>query len=409
MLECGTAEAIITPDSPVRMAGYADRVSAYDGKYEDIFLKAVYLRDDASGIRFAVISADLIWWNPEMFSLLGPRLREAGYNEDEVVFTATHSHSGPGTGNAFIPLLEDGDASYMEKLADAAVSALEEAAGNAEPVTMKAGCADAPLNADRRTIAAGIVEMKPDYGKTPDRTMTVLSFWRADGSLKAAAVHYACHANLAHENIMQRDYPGILEDYIEKEYPGSMAIFLQGATGDMRPNSVLGDRFVPASRSGVIAFGEEAGRFAAEAIRNSRPCEGALGGISVSERAIPVVHDYSVPLDDETRSQWMEWLGKKGFPDSETLRAKHIEAGGIHLVFVNSEIVRSYAAFARSIRPGALLSGYSDGMIGYIPDDKQIEEGGYEPVGSAPYFAIAGRFASGTEGIVKELIKEALS
>ena len=38
-----------------------------------------------------------------------------------------------------------------------------------------------------------------------------------------------------------------------------------------------------------------------------------------------------------------------------------------------------------------------------------IEEGGYEPVGSAPYFAIAGRFAAGTEATVRNLIKEVLS
>ena len=104
----------------------------------------------------------------------------------------------------------------------------------------------------------------------------------------------------------------------------------------------------------------------------------------------------------------MTWIDKKGQPNHEVLTAKRIRIGNSNIIFLNSEIVRSYAAFARELSENAVITGYSDGMIGYIPDDNQIMEGGYEPVGSAPYFAVAGKFSPGTEGKVKKLIKEVL-
>ncbi len=409
MLKCGTARAVITPGSPVRMAGYADRTGPYEGKYEDIWLRALHLSDTESGRRAVIVSADLIWFNPEMMELLEERLGTIGYSRDEVVFTATHNHSGPGNGNAFIPPLENGERAYMERLAGIAAETIAAAGQGAVPVTARYGTAEAPLNVDRRVAKDGGIAMLPNYGVEADHLMTVISFWKEDGSMAAAAVHYPCHANLAHENMLQRDYPGILVDRIEEEYPGSMAIFLQGATGDMRPNSVLGDRFVPASRGGVIAFGREAGEYAIEAIRSSSRRSGGIGRPASASGDIPVEHDFSAPLDDATRSLWMEWVEKKGCPDGERLTVRRFSICGIDMLFANCEIVRSYAAYARELSEGCILSGYSDGMIGYIPDDRQIREGGYEPVGSAPYFAIAGRFALGTEGKAKEVIKEALS
>ena len=408
MLEAGVSRVVITPDVPVRMAGYADRKGPYDGSYEDIFLRALFLRDSGSGVRFVIVSADLIWWNPEIMEMLRPMLSAAGYTPDEVVFTATHDHSGPGTGNAFIPPLETGDRQYMEKLVNAASSAIAAAMRDAEKVSLHIGRTEAPLNVYRRVIIGGSVQMMPNYSVKPDSLMTVLSFRREDGSVKAALVHYPCHANLSHENMLQRDYPGILEDTVECEYPGSTVLFLQGCTGDMRPNSVLGDKFVPASREGVIAFGKEAGDYAIKAIRNSEECSASLSSVRTAFSDIPVDHDFSGAAPDSgTERLWKEWTDRKD-GSSERLFMKSITAGGTALIFANAEIVKSYAEYARELSPGSLLTGYSDGMIGYIADRKQMEEGGYEPVGSAPYFAVAGRFGMDTEKKVRELIKEVL-
>ena len=90
MLECGTSKVCITPDKAVRMAGYADRTEAYTGQYEDIYLKAICLKD--GNTRTAVLSADLIWWNPEIVEIIGQELSSIGWNSDEVILTATHSH-----------------------------------------------------------------------------------------------------------------------------------------------------------------------------------------------------------------------------------------------------------------------------------------------------------------------------
>jgi hypothetical protein len=44
-------------------------------------------------------------------------------------------------------------------------------------------------------------------------------------------------------------------------------------------------------------------------------------------------------------------------------------------------------------------------MIGYICTANQISEGGYEPIGSAQYFALAGTYKEEIETIIQQLMK----
>ena len=47
---------------------------------------------------------------------------------------------------------------------------------------------------------------------------------------------------------------------------------------------------------------------------------------------------------------------------------------------------------------------YTNGMIGYLCSEKQIREGGYEPHGSAIYFALCGTYGPETEKIINKAL-----
>ena len=76
--------------------------------------------------------------------------------------------------------------------------------------------------------------------------------------------------------------------------------------------------------------------------------------------------------------------------------------GGLTMFFFNAEVAQKYAAIAREQVPGALSAGYCNGMIGYLATARQISHGGYEPEGSALYFALAGTYAPAIESVIAD-------
>jgi hypothetical protein len=73
--------------------------------------------------------------------------------------------------------------------------------------------------------------------KPLDPTVGILRVEDLDGKTRAVAVSYACHpVALMGAGIVSRDYPGAMTDAIEQELgPQCMAMFLQGASGDLDP------------------------------------------------------------------------------------------------------------------------------------------------------------------------------
>ena len=51
--------------------------------------------------------------------------------------------------------------------------------------------------------------MCPNYYVAADTTLTIIGYYRENGTLKGTLIHYPCHANLSDQNVLQPDYPGI--------------------------------------------------------------------------------------------------------------------------------------------------------------------------------------------------------
>lgn len=404
-LELGTAKGVITPEKPVRLAGYATRTKAFEGVDEDLYVRVHDYRSGAG--RAVLIYGDLLWWNTEFVDMARPRLAAAlGVSEEQILFVASHNHSGPGTGGNFTPLLETVDSEYAEFLYNRVEATALAAGENAEPVTGTVHRGECALNVYRRVHTPEGIAMWPNYEVPADHHLTAVRFVRADGSEKGILVHYPCHANLANGNTVHPDYPGAALRMLDEAHPESVAVFLQGCTADLRPNSVLGERFVPQSYEGVQNFARQ---FAdrCEALLET---EGqALGeGVSVctATRQLPLDQtDLEKKMEqacvgDEAQQQWVSVIARKQCRNSETLKISKLCVGSFCAFFFNAEVAQKYAAIARETVPGAVCAGYSNGMIGYLATARQISHGGYEPEGSALYFALAGTYAPEIESVI---------
>ncbi len=409
MLTLGTAKRCITPQNPVRMCGYATRTGAYDAVKEDIFLRVQRFVQGQASVTF--IYADLLWWSSVFVEKMRTMLeQQAGINPETVVFVASHNHSGPGTGDSFVPLLETCDTAYTDFLAQQVLSAVRQARQDVTPVQMKKmqGCCS--MNVFRRVQTAQGVAMRPNYKMPADDHLTVLGFYTETQQLKGAMIHYPCHANLSNENYLQPDYPGAALRMLESEFAGSNCLFLQGCTADLRPNSVLGDAFVPCDYDKMLVFAEG---FAAQ-------CKALLAGdgtrmqgelwVSRQSLALPLLQKFTraeveknLQSDALEQRQWAEKILEKDLRPYETLETTMVTLAGQKIITFNAEVSQDYAAYARQCGD-ALAVGYANGMIGYLSTAAQIAQGGYEPEGSALYFALAGTYDACIEEMIQQRI-----
>lgn len=409
MRTLGTSKVCITPETPVGLCGFGFRNTPYEAVRKDIFVRVYDLVEDPW--RVVLIYGDLLWWNPSFVERMRKEIHQKlGIRQEQLLFTASHNHSGPGTGNTFIPLLETGDENYLEYLAQRILLALKEARESREEVVMTRYEGSCGLNVYRRRMTEQGIQMMPNYKVEPDTALTVFGFHRTDGSLKGRLVHYSCHANLSKDNELHPDYPGYVLEQLDKEAPGSVSMFLQGCTADLRPNCVLGDRFRDGSKADVEAFTA----YLCEAVH--RFCDGGTSvgpGMGLTHRRLrlPLERDFTEQevearlwdCREEVR-QWAAKVKENGLQDFGILEMSLLTLGEQRFYFFNAEVSMHYGRVAGTLFPGAVCSGYTNGMIGYLSTAEQIGEGGYEPRDSAIYFAMAGTYGKA----IQEMLEQAM-
>ncbi len=398
MLMLGTAKLEITPEHPVRLVGYATRTTPFEKVLEPIFVRVHWYEQEEQ--KALLLYGDLLWWNSEFVAMARPRLARAlGVEEESILFVASHNHSGPGTGSTFTGLLETPDAAYVEALYQKVEQAARQAKEDLSPVSGMVYRGSCAMNVYRRVMTQDGVAMRPNYQRQADHTLTLVRLTRPDGTVKAILVHYPCHANLANGNAVHPDYPGAALRRLDEANPQSVALFLQGCTADLRPNSVLGQMFVPQDYEGVQAFAQQFYDCCTAVMEQSGTS--LEQGLSLKRSQIELPLDQSrlkeelhlAEQGDLAHRQWREKLLAKGCRGSEALELSLLRLGALSIFFMNAEVAQEYAAFARRLLPGALVAGYSNGMIGYLATAQQIQHGGYEPEGSAIYFALAGTYS----------------
>lgn len=89
--KAGVATAVLTPDRPMPMSGYAARKKTAEGKDQDLFGKALVI-EDAQGSRVVFITLDLIGVIAELRSAVESRLEtEFNLPAHALVMNASHA------------------------------------------------------------------------------------------------------------------------------------------------------------------------------------------------------------------------------------------------------------------------------------------------------------------------------
>lgn len=409
-LRIGSANADITPDWSLTLAGFAARKKPSAGVAQPLHVRVAVLEsehDEGSRERAVVVAVDLLWWGPQQV----PTLRRGiaaitGAPEANVMFSASHTHSGPQASTRASATVGVADPRFLDLLQERTLAAAKDAVSDLEPVTVERVTGEHTLGFNRR------LNLNPDGAEDP--TLTVVNFRRPDGTPKTLFVHYTCHPVITQEYLISGEFCGMAMSSLEAEL-GVNALFLQGCCGDINPDVSGERRTVRGTNTDV----EREGMRLAASVRS------LLAGADTVLETVPLRSAHEIvelplavlPTDEELESgkdepgvqgEWARAL--LAHPEWRTpsipLHLQRLDiADGLSLLAMDGEIVVEYGLRVRKNSGDAVLPmGYANGMTGYVPTAKQIAEGGYEAGGAIPYFFLPAPFDPSVEVVLGDAL-----
>lgn len=420
-LHLGTAKVDITPSHPVPLAGFGFRRGNSEGVQAPLFLKVFSFRYD-DGKRVILLIADLLGWDTDTVAECRKRIvRNECFADADLVFHATHTHCGPQISRLFSSGLGRPDDGYIDFLLRRVEEACPAAIKNEEPVEafLRDGTTSIPINRRRRTDAG--VEMAPNPEGEIDRTVTLVDFARADGTLKGQLIHTACHLTSSGDNRVSSEFAGIAAERWSESFPERPLVgFMQGFCGDVRPALVRNDQFYRGSLDRETEDLADIFLEELSAIRSTAPSPIELESRCLRKKvlvALPLENNFTSRVVAEHRGdegyigEWARfWEAKGTTPDTLTVELSAWRPGKkFAFLFAGAEVVGHYAiALKASLSEKVLCCGYTDGVATYIPTACQLAEGGYESRDAMYWFLTPAPFAPECEEIFMEALRELL-
>jgi hypothetical protein len=223
-LKAGVARTLLTPFWGVELTGwgyYLERT--WQTVHDDLHATALVL--DNGETTLAVVSLDLMVISNAFTRQVREQVRaETGIPETHMMVACTHTHNAPASGG----LLGVGevDPFYEDWAARQAATAIILAWQNREPADLCVAGVNLPRQTFNRTRENGPV----------DPRLTTLRVNRANGSPLAMMVNFQAHPTVQtnlQPRAVSRDVPGEICDCLERALPGATALYLQGPCGDV--------------------------------------------------------------------------------------------------------------------------------------------------------------------------------
>ena len=220
----GWATVNVTPAQPAALVGYSPR-GPYTFVQDSSHVKALTLSNGKSSI--AWLNYELLIVHPQLADQVRSGVQKAGISIDQLIFTATHTHSGLG---GYMPGLVGSlafggyDEQVVEQLVAGSVRALQKALASQDTVML----------AFKKTSVPDLVSNRFVKGGATDPYVRQVLFQRKDGK-KATFMTYSAHATALSSKFMglSGDYPGFLTQHLEEEV--DFALFAAGTVGSHRP------------------------------------------------------------------------------------------------------------------------------------------------------------------------------
>jgi hypothetical protein len=410
--KAGLSRRIITPQEPMLMAGYAGRDKPFESVLHDLWAKAVALEDE-NGTRVVLVCIDLIGLTTKFCDEIGGRVQERwGVPRENLVFSASHTHSGPMLSGVIEVMLHGVEEEqknliqdYTRRLADTLTEIIGQALENLEPAHLNFGRGQAMFAVNRRTPTAnGFANAYNPTGPS-DFEVPVLQVSTPDGEPRAIICGYACHTTTLSGLQISGDWAGFAQLELEEKIPGVQAMVMLGCAADQNP--------LP--RGEAIQAKTYGAQLCTAVLRAlGQTLQPLNGPLQVQYETIELA------LQPHTRDEFEERLNSESndiwTKRHAELMLQHYDAGApiqkieypvqaisfgndCVLLVLSGEVVVDYSLRAkRELNiENLIVIGYANGIAAYIPSLRVLREGGYEAGDSRIYFGLPTPFAEDVE------------
>ena len=410
-MQFGFAKSDITPRVGVELCGFGPFVLRRSiGIRDRLWARAMAV--EQRGRRMVVVSCDLIGSTPTITNGVRRIVREATELPAEAVMVhCTHTHSGPGVGAYFG--WGEADAAYLELLPRRVAKACCDAVANLREATLShaaAPCEGVGVNREYDRDAPPLEDVLEESWRPakPELTDTTCHVLRVDAAGKTIgfASYFGCHPVVccAQTRYIHGDYCGVATNMLEREHPGAVGLFLQGAQGDVntcvvhKPEEesllaldVIASRYARAVRAGLAAAQPVEVDSIAHARREvtfSRKPWGRdrLESMLADQEALIAAADATDEDSNVRRAivvalAMRQMLGKldSGKSLEPATEVQGMRIGPVAMLGAPFEIFQAIKndVVSRAKAPTPLVMGLANDDIGYAPDRTKAAMGGY--------------------------------
>jgi neutral ceramidase len=421
----GVSQIDITPDEPIRLAGYGSRTAPSEGIGQRLWAKAIAFGNDQRPA--VLITADLVGVPRDVTEDVARRLQKRGLERAQLAVAVTHTHTGPSLTGVLpyifgTPIAAEQEAviaRYSRQLADKLEQAAIAALADRRPSRVAWAVGRVAFAANRRVLKDG---KWTAFGIAPagpvDHELPLLAVRGADGSLRAVLVSYACHATTleAKHNAVHGDWPGAAQALIQQRHAGAVAMVAIGAGADANPNPRGGGLQDVDRHAEEVA--EEVDRLLATPLRPvTESPVGRFRYVDLSFSRIPERGELAeLARKTDTNGYYARSLLERldrgeRIPRTVAYPVQTWTYGdALAMVFLGGEVVADYGLrLKRELDSTRLwVNAYANDVAFYVASKRMIPEGGYEVDRSMVYYGQPGPLADSTEDLIVRTVRELL-
>ncbi len=230
-LRAGVSSIDITPPIGFDLGGYSARKpKANTGVLHSVFVKAITLDNNTHTV--TLISAEILLPMPKLVKSV---INKTGLKREELFFTTTHTHSGPGAysqGIISAMALGEFDQTQFDFISDRIAQAILESRKNLLPVEVNYRRVELTQDTADQFIQ--------DQLNTPSKAHNSLHLMELNDLTNdmrlATLISFSAHPTFLgkRNKLVSGDYPGVVMTLLEDRLSGAM-IFASGAVGGMLP------------------------------------------------------------------------------------------------------------------------------------------------------------------------------
>ncbi len=415
----------VTPPVGVFLAGYAARTEVSTGVYHPLTATVIALGDGDTDM--LIVSIEWLGFYDRTDQARTILAEATGIPAEQTLLLGTHTHCGPAMRE--LDARRHGESDVNETYITEVIKRLGEVSAEVmherEAVSLWSGNDWCGFAASRRKPDnEGGILWEPSLDAPHDHEVPVVVAKDASGEPCLILFSYACHpTSTGPIQEIGGDYPGFAMTHLISEIPGCAAVFMKGCGGDQKPSfqDPKTGGFRKAEVEEVRANGISLGQSVLRTL--SRPMAEVRGKIDVRQVTAELtttrldekeVESLAVSSSAAERS-WSAHFSQVLEAHEEPDRSVPME---VQSITIGSDLVIATMAGEINVEYGIRLKrelagsyarviplGYANAIIGYVPVDRQLPEGGYEVIANQRAQLRTGPFEVGTEDKVINAVK----